>query len=348
MTEALRFAIVGCGAIADAHAAAIGAVEGVTLIAATDPLEASRIRAGEAWSCPAFADPRQMLREIEIDAACVCAPPARHRELVETLIDAGVHVLCEKPLAVTTTAAAALAERALAAGRVLMTSSKFRFVEDLDEVRRRIAVGEIGQPILCEVTFCARIPAGGDWKVRPVVSGGGVVMDNGSHVYDVVAASLAEPIVEVAAVFGPRTLSDEVEDTAEILFRTVGGVLGRVALSWSYFTRDLDYLMIQGTEGGMRVAWDGGRVRRHGQVEWTPFGAVAVRSAPGGYNKTRAFRRQIEAFIARIRGSHLEGAAAEGIRAIAFIEAVYRAERSGGRVPLDLPLAHTTSPSGHC
>ncbi len=127
----------------------------------------------------------------------------------------------------------------------------------------------------------------GRWNARPELSGGGAVMGNASHALDVLGSVLDAPIGRVAATFGPRVVAPEVEDTAELWLDTVAGTLARVALSWSYFTEDLDYLMVQGTEGALRVAWTGGLVRLHGARDWAPFGA---------------FGRQLEAFIAAVQG----------------------------------------------
>lgn len=316
-----RVAVIGCGAIGGAHAEAIGAAPDAELVAAVDPSEAMRTRAREAWGCRVFAGLEELLEAEPIDAACVCAPPWRHRGLAQRLLDAGVHVLCEKPLAPTVPDAAAMAERARRADRVLMVSSKFRYVDDLAEARRRIAAGEIGRPVFFEVTFCARVPVEGQWKARPEVSGGGVVMDNGAHAYDVLSVVLDSPLAVVGASFGPRVLAPEVEDTAEVLVRSADGALGRVALSWTYFTKDLDYVMVQGTEGGLRVGWDGGRIRRHGSREWAPFGT--------GYDKARAFSRQWAAFLDRIRRGAAPDDAEDGLRAIRFIIAAYAASPNG-------------------
>ncbi|CAN5228660.1 hypothetical protein BH18GEM1_BH18GEM1_00920 [soil metagenome] len=319
----MRFALIGCGTIAAAHAKAIAATPGADLVAAVDPAKTVRDKAGVAWRCAVFADIATMLDATPVDAACICAPPIHHRQLTVDLLDAGLDVLCEKPLALTVADAETMAACAQDTGRVLMVSSKFRYVDDLMEARRRIVDGEVGRPVLYEITFCARIPAGGGWKMRPELAGGGVVMDNGSHVYDVLSMVQSPPWESLAVVFGPRVVSPDVEDSAEIQF-TADGMLVRVALSWSYFTKDLDYLMVQGTEGALGVGWPGGRTRRHGQVEWTPFGT--------GYDKDTAFARQLEAFVIAVRSRQGRSDLAGAIGAVEFIDRVYRAEREHRRL----------------
>jgi predicted dehydrogenase len=317
----VRFAIVGYGMIADAHATAIQASEDAQLVSVADPDQQARQTAADRWGCSTYATVDQMLGAAKVDAACVCAPPAFHRPLAERLLEAGVHVLCEKPLAVTVQDARAMAGLADEECLVLACSSKFRFVPDLIEARRHIEDGIVGQPIFCEVTLCARSPVVQRWSLQPELSGGGVVIDNGPHAYDIVAFVLGRTPIVTAAVFGPRTLSPEVEDTAEILFRTDGGAIGRIALSWTYVTKDLDYLVVQGSKGTLRVGWTGGCIRVHGESNWTPFGS--------GYRKGDAFRTQLATFLSTVGAACRTKAPAEAIRALDFVERVYEVERLG-------------------
>lgn len=283
MTEPTRrIAIVGCGAIAQAHAAAIAELPGLELTAVVDSSTDARERASEEFGVPAFASVEELLEGAEIDAACVCTPPATHPDLTEALLLGGVDVLCEKPLAVTSEAARRMMEAADRAGRRLAVSAKFRHVDDLAEAGRRIANGDIGTPLHYAVTFCAPVDVRGRWPSNPDLSGGGVLMDNGPHAFDVLSNVLEATITDVTASLPTPSLAPPVEDTVTLQFRTEDGRTGRVELSWIYFSKDLDYLVVQGTEGTLRVAWTGGQFRRHGEREWLPFGT--------GYDKLASFR----------------------------------------------------------
>jgi predicted dehydrogenase len=319
----VRFAIVGYGMIADAHARAIQASGDAELISVVDPDQQARKNAADRCDCSTYASVDQMLAAVRVDAACVCAPPALHRPLSERLLGGGVNVLCEKPLGVTVEDARAMTDFAEEKGLVLAVSSKFRFVQDLHDARRQIDAGAIGQPIFYEVTLCARIPLTQRWNHQPKVSGGGVVMDNGTHAYDILTVVLGQAPIVTSAIFAPRTVNPEVEDTAEILFRTDGRAIGRIALSWTYFTKDLDYLVVQGTKGTLRVGWMGNGIRAHGEADWTAFGSR--------YQKAEAFGRQLSAFLARVRNPR-GVAPAELMGALDFVERVYEVERFGRSV----------------
>ncbi|MGH7550538.1 MAG: Gfo/Idh/MocA family protein [Gemmatimonadota bacterium] len=314
----IRFAIVGHGRIAAQHAAAIEATDEACLVAVADPDALARRSAEERWNCRSHASIDRLLAEEEIDAAIVCTPPALHLPHVERLLFTGQHVLCEKPLAPTSRAARAMVQRAGAAGRTLMASTKFCFVPDLHEARRRVEGGEIGRPLACEVAFCAPVAVAGGWMLRPELSGGGVVMDNGTHAFDVLATALGADPVVLSAAFGPRVASPSVEDAAEIQIRIGEGIVGRIALSWSHFTKDLDYFVIHGTDGTIRVGWPGSQIRRHGDREWVPFGS--------GYDKTREFASQLQDFLSVLRGGRPSVPPEQAVKAVEFVEGVYRAE----------------------
>jgi predicted dehydrogenase len=232
-----------------------------------------------------------------------------------------VHVLCEKPLAVSALDARAMTESARDSELLLAVSAKFRFVDDLVEARRLLEAGVVGRPLNYAVSFCAPVQMDGRWNVQPDVSGGGVVMDNAPHALDVLSHVLDAPIRRVTAGLTGARPACGVEDSAEILFEADSGVLGRVTLSWKYFGKDLDYLVVHGTEGTLRVGWTGGSTRKHGEREWTTFGS--------GYDKGSAFARQLRAVLDLLKhddgsGIRAEQAFGTGIEALEFIEAAYR------------------------
>lgn len=323
MSGRIRFAIVGCGSIATAHAEALAARADTEVAAAVDVDAGARSEASAAWDCPGFADVEAMLAETEVDAACVCVPPARHADVAVELLENGVDVLCEKPLATDAPEARSMSETAQEHGRTLMVSSKFLYVDDLAEAARIVGVGDAGRPLQYEVTLCSRVAMASRWNVVPELSGGGVVMDNAPHAIDILSRVLDEPIAELDAVFAPPVVDADVEDTAQVHFRTEAGTPGRIALSWSYFTKDLDYLTVHGTEGTVRAGWTGGRVRRHGERQWQSFGS--------GYDKAAAFAAQLDDFVGRMRGTEPPRPRGRAVRTLELIEAIYTAERSGER-----------------
>lgn len=313
----MNLVIIGCGRIAHAHATAIKERSDLSLIAVVDPVEKRRREFADTYGGLAYHNIQAMLAESTPDAACLCTPPAMHEEGATELLTSGVHVLCEKPLAISSEEAQSMASHAESAKRVLMVSSKFRFVEDLWEARRRIESGTIGSMVHVEVSFCSRLPLADTWHTQPKLSGGGVIMDNGPHAYDVLSVLTrdCEPRV-VAGAFGPRGANGRVEETAEIIVRLEGESVGRIALSWAYNSATLDYVHVRGNHGELRIAWDGGSIRREENV-WEKFGT--------GYDKGEAFRRMLDRFVKTVRGEVEPESLDQARAAVGFVEAAYRA-----------------------
>ena len=114
----------------------------------------------------------------------VCTPPSTHAGVVAELLQGGIDVLCEKPLAPSSAEAVAMQSLAAAQGRTLLMATKFRCVRDVQIARQRIQSGEIGDLILTEIAFAGQIAMGDRWNSNPLVSGGGVIADNGAHGLD--------------------------------------------------------------------------------------------------------------------------------------------------------------------
>jgi predicted dehydrogenase len=314
----MNLAIIGCGRIAHAHATAIKERSDVSLIAVVDPIEEKRREFVDTYGGVACDSIQAMLSQVAPDAACLCTPPAMHEEGATELFRSDIHVLCEKPLAISSESAQSMVSHAERAKRVLMVSSKFRFVEDLWEARRRIESGKIGPTVHVEVSFCSRLPLVDTWHTRPELSGGGVIMDNGPHAYDVLSVLTGdcEPRV-VAAALGPPSANGRVEETAEIIVRLAGESVGRIALSWAYNSATLDYVHVHGSDGELRIAWDGGWVRCD-RDEWEEFGS--------GYDKGEAFRRMLDRFVKSVRGGIAPEPLDRALTAVQFVEAAYQVE----------------------
>src|SRR5438128_320949 len=103
--EPVRFGLVGAGAIAQAYAQAFGQTDRATLAAIAD----CRLPAAEAMAaaanCQAFSTAEEMADAVDLDAVIVCTPPSTHRDICCDLLERGLHVLCEKPLAIDSAAA---------------------------------------------------------------------------------------------------------------------------------------------------------------------------------------------------------------------------------------------------
>ncbi len=310
----LPLAVVGAGAIATAYVQALQAVPDLRLVAVVDPDEQARARLP---AVPGFASLDAMFAaNVKPAAALVLAPPIHHEGLALQLLRAGLHVLCEKPLAPSVAAATRKLLAAREQNRRLMMGSKFRYTPDVAAARALLDEQRCGDVVLYENVFCSHVDMSRRWNADPAISGGGVLIDNGCHSVDL-ARYLLGPIARVQAQFGRRAQPIAVEDTARMLFTSASGALGAIDLSWSVHKETDAYVRVHGTRGTLEVGWKGSRWKAAGGA-WQPFGS--------GYDKVAAFAAQLRNFAAVVRGSARPVIDdADALASVVVIDCAYRA-----------------------
>lgn len=287
------FVLIGAGGISKAYAQAF--VDGLPfkLVGVADVrLEAAQDVAGMV-DAQAFDDIETMCVDLQPTAAIVCTPPNTHAAICIELMNLGIHVLCEKPLAVTSQDARRMISAAEANDVTFTMGSKFRFVEDVQETRRIIESGKLGDVVLFENTFAGFCDMSQRWNSNPEVSGGGVLIDNGTHSIDIMRFLLGS-VTELQVVEGRRIQNLDVEDTARLFVRNESGAMGSIDLSWSMNKVQPHFISIYGSKGTLLVGWQESKYQLAGEKEWTVFGT--------GYDKIGAFSNQLKNFSAAIHG----------------------------------------------
>lgn len=327
----LSVALIGCGGIAEAYCEALSGVDGARVVAVVDAAAEAAARLGARIGAPSY-------RDLELlpacDAALVLTPPDTHEALSCALLDRGVHVLCEKPLAPTVAAAERMVSAAAAADRRLMMGSKFRFTPDVQTARRLLDEQVCGDVVLYENVFCSHVDMTARWNSRPEVSGGGVLIDNGCHSVDL-ARYLLGPLARVQTQFGRRVQDLPVEDTARMLFQSSSDALGSIDLSWSVHKQTDAYVRLIGTAGTIEIGWRSSRWKPIDGA-WRPFG--------DGYQKIPAFRAQLQNFFASCRGEAapiIEDT--DALASVVVIDCAYRAAEQERWVTIPAPPAVAVS-----
>lgn len=313
--ETIRFGLVGAGAIAKAHVEAMRAADGIALAGVADVNEAAaRELAGDV---PVFASLDAMIAGCAPDAVLICTPPDTHPALAIAAAKAGLHILCEKPLAIGLREAQTMVDAASRAGVVLTMATKFRYVPDLARARNAIRLGALGNVTLVRNAFESPVQMAGRWNTDRLRSGGGVLIDNGTHSVDVLRFLLG-PIESVSCSEGERTQGLPVDETVRLYARAESGAFGIVDLSWSRPSASPWFVEIVGTRGRIEIGWRESRHRFVGDAEDKPFG--------NGYDKVRAFIGQLENFRDGLRGdAPIEVASADALASVAAIDAAYEA-----------------------
>ncbi len=311
------FVIIGAGGISKSYAQAF--VQGLPfqLVGVADIRLESAKDVAAMVGVPAYDDIDRMIDELKPTAAIVCTPPSTHPEVCIRLMEQGVNVLCEKPLAISTEEAVRMAETAERCHVVFSMGSKFRFVADVQKTREIIDSGILGDIILYENTFAGFCDMSKRWNSQPAISGGGVLIDNGTHSVDILRFLLGN-ITELQVVEGRRIQNLPVEDTALLFVRTESGTMGNIDLSWSLNKVRADFISLYGSKGTLSVGWKESKYKLADQKEWTVFGS--------GYDKVAAFGNQIKNFGAAILGTEeLIITPADAIASVRVIETAYAA-----------------------
>lgn len=324
----VRFAIIGTGGIASAYEAAFRTLSGGVIAAVCDVRPAVAEAFARRADCAAFASVESLLLRAQFDAAIVCTPPVTHEPIATALLEDGKHVLCEKPLATSVPSAWRMLEAARRNNALLTMASKFRYVADVRNARALVRAGGIGELVLVENAFTSHVDMRDRWNSNAAISGGGVLIDNGTHAVDILRYCLGN-LRDVQVVECRRMQGLPVEDTVRVFVHNDDGVIGTSDLSWSIDKGLETYLRLYGSEGTVLVGWRESKYRRRGETAWHVFG--------NGYDKVQAFRDQIANFVGAINGAEdLAITPRDALASVEVIRAAYAAlereqwERVGG------------------
>lgn len=327
MSHTLRFALIGAGAIAKAYVTVFAAFASARIVAVADPhLQRARALA-DTLDCPAFSSHGELVEQVPCDATVICTPPSTHVQIALDLVEQGIPVLCEKPLAVDLASARKLYNAAANDGVPLTMAAKFRYVDDAIRAKSIVDAGDLGELVLFDNIFASHVPMADRWNIDPAVSGGGVLIDNGTHSVDIARYFLGS-ITEVMAV-APRRVQDvPVEDTAQMFIRSADGVYGTIDLSWSIDMQADRYISIYGSRGTINVGWHESKYRPASSSEWIKFG--------NGYDKLQAMTAQLTNFCEAVQGREpLLITAEDALASVAVIEAAYASMEASAWVPVD-------------
>lgn len=257
----------------------------------------------ENISASAGVAPYSSLKDLleNVDAVVICSENVRHAEMALPALQAGKHVLCEKPLVVREEDGIAMVEAARASGAKLMTAFPCRFSPAYQRLKQAVQSGELGKVLAIQATNRGTCP--GDWFVQKEKSGGGAMIDHTVHVADLLRDLLGEEPVRVQAQIGSNMYGQEWDDTAMVTLEYPSGVFATLDSSWSrpkaYKTWGDVTMTVTGTRGVLEMDMFG--------QELDVFLNKSMRHTVAGF------------------GSNLDGAMVDG-----FLRAI----QEGGEVPV--------------
>jgi UDP-N-acetyl-2-amino-2-deoxyglucuronate dehydrogenase len=227
MPDRLRLALVGCGAISAWHRNAIANVPEIDITACVDVDRARAEEAAEPLGAKAFTDLSDALADDEIDAVDLMLPHDLHEPIAIQCLEAGKHVVLEKPMAPTVRACDRILAAAEHADGVFMVAENAQYWPEVSIAKRLIDNGAIGDIITAQVHLFfppMEMYYGGDapWRMRRDRAGGGVSIDTGSHYIRPLRMWLGEIDEVVAAMEHPHPAM-EGESMTRALFRFESG-----------------------------------------------------------------------------------------------------------------------------
>ncbi len=351
----LGFLIVGAGFLGAQRAAAATVARGVRLVAVTDcDLEAAR-RVAKLHGATLATDLSAGLANQGVDAVVVATPHADHASQVRQALEAGKHVLCEKPLTIDPIDARALAAMAQEARQRLATGFNHRYYRPVREALELVRRGSLGRIEEVNARIGHRADAAflSSWHTDPDRSGGGTLLDNGPHACDLIRQLLGEVSAVEATVDDHIGLPDGCESEAHVRLQ---GRDGGSATLWSSWTLDDGYLTIEikGTRGQLRVEtapWRLSGILADGtRLERSYLGArIKERLQRSWFRCETSLVQELEVFAAPQREPSQGIALAtgwDGCRATEIVRAAYESARNGGievrlePLPVRLPGAH--------
>lgn len=219
----IQAAVIGVGSMGQNHARVYRELPGIELVGVADTDQATVQRV--AWLCSTrpFADYRQMLDACRPDLVSVVVPTHYHRQVVMDALDAGCHVLVEKPISATVAEGEELIARAQACGRKLMVGHIVRFNPAIQVLRAQLEAGELGR------IFQVRCRRLGPFPTR--VQDVGVVIDLATHDLDIMRHLVGSPVVRLYAET-ERKIHTAHEDTMIATLRFANGVIGSLDIDW--------------------------------------------------------------------------------------------------------------------
>ena len=347
----VRLGFVGAGNITAYHLGALRKVAGAQATAICDIEDRARARAQEFDIPGVYTDYRRMFEEAPIDAVVVAVPNFIHHEVTIAALEAGKHVLCEKPMAISADLASDMVAAADKSGKLFAIGLVCRYAYSSQLARTMIASGDLGEVYYARALKVRRkgIPGWGTWFTQKSVSGGGPVIDIGVHSLDLAwyAMGCPQPVSVTGitnAAFGPgkRGIGEwgkpnyngafDVEDMGAGFIRFADGTAIYLETSWALNAPDVDTINIMGDKAGIEFTPLGKELRIYSEIDNQL--SNTVRTTDAGTLEA-IFDSQMHNFIGAIAdGTPLLAPGAHGLMVTRMLEAIYTSAATGQEVKL--------------
>jgi UDP-N-acetyl-2-amino-2-deoxyglucuronate dehydrogenase len=330
--RSLRFAIIGCGRIAGRHAGHIA--ERGTLTAVCDIIKEKADGLAHQYKAKAFYSVEELLRHAgDIDVVAVCSPNGLHATHTIQALQAGCHVLCEKPMALHVQDCHAMIEAAAQAQRQLMIVKQNRFNPPVMAVKKALDENRMGNIYSLQLNcFWNRDPDyyANSWKGTLALDGG-TLYTQFSHFIDLLywLAGDVKQVKALAANYAHRQCI-EFEDTGVVLLEFKNGAIGSIHYTVNSYRRNMEgSLTIFGEKGTVKIGGQYLNELAYQQIEGYTIDNLPAGNAAnkyGNYEGSMSNHDKVyDNFIGVLQNKEQPfNTAADGSKTVEIIEKIYR------------------------
>ncbi len=331
--KCFKFALIGCGAIAEVHAKAIEAMDNAVLSAVYSAIPEQMYAFAQKHNCRWFDSVEAMLADEEIDIINICVPSGLHAQFAVMAAKAGKHIVVEKPMAITDAQLDEVVRAVTENGVKATVIAQLRFGDSVLKIKNAIDSGRLGRIYTadCRMRYyrSEEYYAAGGWRGTWAMDGGGALMNQGIHGIDLIQY-LMGGIKSVYADCRTMARPIEVEDTANLLVEYCSGAIGVIQGSTICDPGEPRTITISGEKGTIVlqedtiVQWDvDGETAETGKTEMGAFNdPMAISYAYHQYQFTDLVRA-----IQEDRAPAID--VHEGRKAVDIILAAYRSSKTG-------------------
>jgi len=324
MAEKVRVGIIGTGGMARAHLGNFTRMSDVEVTVLCDINPEQFTRAKQQFSVLAeaatIADYREVLERDDVDAVLICTPHTQHFDQAMAAIEAGKHILLEKPMVSAVSEAKTLLARLEGYPKVFALAYQRHAMGQFKVMREKIQSGELGAVTFISALQCQGWLHGtrGTWRQDPALSGGGQINDSGSHLLDILLWMTDLVVAEVAAFMDNRGAPVDINSALSIQF--TNGARGNISIIGDSVIGWNEDISIWCEKGAF--------LYRNGKLEFCDAKGVRTTLDGGNIPPTQSID---DNFIGAIRGENAVAAPPIcGLRTIEMTEAAWKSAEQNG------------------
>lgn len=266
----IKVGIIGCGKITQVrHIPEYLENENAEIVGFFDLNKERAEELAQKYGCKAYDSYEELIQDTEIDAVSVCTANATHAEISIKALQAGKHVLCEKPMAMNLEDCELMVKAAEESGKILMLDHNQRFTKAHRKAKALLEGGEIGQVLTFKTCFGHSGPE--TWSIQPGKATWffdkkkavfGAMADLGIHKTDIISYLTGSSVKEVSAVIKTLDKRDAagnmigVDDNVICIYTMENGVIGTMTASWTYYGKEDNSTTLYGTNGVMKIYYN--------------------------------------------------------------------------------------------